>query len=71
MRLSRARLYDLPLLLGIPVGVVVGLLFGDLVASIGLGFAIGNIATYGLRYVSGSSDPSLRDRMRSRSESRR
>jgi hypothetical protein len=66
MRLSRVRLYDLPLLLGIPVGIVVGLLFGDLVASIALGFTLGNVATYGLRYQSGSSDPSLRERMSSR-----
>jgi hypothetical protein len=52
MRPSRVRLYDVPLLLGIPVGVVVGLLFGDLVMSIMLGFVFGNFATYALRYQS-------------------
>jgi len=66
MRLSSTRVYDLPLILGIPVGVVVGLIFGELLPSIGLGFAIGNLATYGLRYQSGSMTPTLPDRWRSR-----
>jgi hypothetical protein len=66
MRLSRTQLYDLPLLIGVRVGAVIGLIAGDLLTSILLGFVFGNAATTLLRYQSGSMTPTLSDRWRSR-----